>query len=141
MPIPPVITVSNLPQPQEPVSKAAVAPSLKAILELAFKPLYLAGVLALVPRITGSDRSNLDHRPYHSHQLLAHGSRLGAAPQRHCQYTRHRHTDAPGGCSVGSAAGLVPVAVHSCLDSSPQPMCGTLHDPKWFHHASGRSPD
>ncbi len=44
MSIPPVRTAASLLQPQEPAPKTPVAPSLKAFLELAFRPLYLAGV-------------------------------------------------------------------------------------------------
>lgn len=44
MSIPPVRTAASLLHPQEPASKASAAPSLKAFLELAFRPLYLAGV-------------------------------------------------------------------------------------------------
>ncbi|MFZ3127680.1 MAG: NnrS family protein [Rhodoferax sp.] len=43
MPTPPIRATAVL-QPQEPAPKAPVAPSLKAFLELAFRPLYLAGV-------------------------------------------------------------------------------------------------
>ncbi len=44
MSIPPVRNAASILQPQEPMPKAPVAPSMKAFLELAFRPLYLAGV-------------------------------------------------------------------------------------------------
>jgi uncharacterized protein involved in response to NO len=44
MSIPPVRSASGFLQPQEPAPKAPAAPSMKAFLELAFRPLYLAGV-------------------------------------------------------------------------------------------------
>ena len=44
MSIPPVRTAASLLHPQEPASKAPAAPSMKVFLELAFRPLYLAGV-------------------------------------------------------------------------------------------------
>lgn len=44
MSIPPVPTAASILQPQEPAPKAPLAPSMKAFLELAFRPLYLAGV-------------------------------------------------------------------------------------------------
>lgn len=44
MSIHPVRSASSLLQPEEPAAKAPVAPSMKAFLELAFRPLYLAGV-------------------------------------------------------------------------------------------------
>ena len=44
MPIPPVHAASNLIQPTDPAAKVPVAPSMKAFLELAFRPLYLAGI-------------------------------------------------------------------------------------------------
>ena len=43
MPTPPIRTAA-IPSPQKPAPKAPVAPSMKAFLELAFRPLYLAGV-------------------------------------------------------------------------------------------------
>ena len=42
--IPPVRAASNLIQPEEPEVTPVVAPSMKAFLELAFRPLYLAGI-------------------------------------------------------------------------------------------------
>ena len=42
--IPPVRAASNLIQPEEPAVKPPAAPSMKAFLELAFRPLYLAGI-------------------------------------------------------------------------------------------------
>ena len=42
--IPPVRAASNLIQPEKPEVKPVVAPSMKAFLELAFRPLYLAGI-------------------------------------------------------------------------------------------------
>ena len=44
MSIQPVRTVASIHQLQEPALKAPVAPSMKAFLELAFRPMYLAGV-------------------------------------------------------------------------------------------------
>ena len=44
MSIPPVCAVTNLIQPEDLAAKAPVAPSIKAFLELAFRPLYLAGI-------------------------------------------------------------------------------------------------
>lgn len=44
MSIPPVRAAASVFQPQEPTPQAPVAPSMKAFLELAFRPLYLAGV-------------------------------------------------------------------------------------------------
>lgn len=44
MSIPQVRTAASVLQPQEPTPHAAVAPSMRAFLELAFRPLYLAGV-------------------------------------------------------------------------------------------------
>lgn len=44
MSTPPVRTAASIHQLEEPASKASVAPSMKAFLELAFRPLYLAGV-------------------------------------------------------------------------------------------------
>ena len=44
MPIPPVRAATDLIQPEEPAVKPVVAPSMKAFLELAFRPLYLGGI-------------------------------------------------------------------------------------------------
>ncbi len=44
MSIPPVRTAASIPTPQEPAPQAPVAPSMKAFLELAFRPLYIAGI-------------------------------------------------------------------------------------------------
>jgi len=44
MSIPPVRAAASVIQPQEPAAQASVAPSMKAFLELAFRPLYLAGI-------------------------------------------------------------------------------------------------
>lgn len=44
MSIPLVRTTASAHQPQEPASQALVAPSLKVFFELAFRPLYLAGI-------------------------------------------------------------------------------------------------
>jgi uncharacterized protein involved in response to NO len=44
MTIPPVRTVASILQIQEPAPRAPAAPSMQAFLELAFRPLYLAGV-------------------------------------------------------------------------------------------------
>lgn len=44
MPIPRVRAAAGLLQPQEPMAQGRTGPSLKALLELAFRPLYLAGV-------------------------------------------------------------------------------------------------
>ena len=44
MSIPPVRTAASIPTPQEPAPLAPVAPSMKAFLELAFRPLYIAGI-------------------------------------------------------------------------------------------------
>ena len=44
MSIPPVRTAAGIPTPQEPTPQAPVAPSMKAFLELAFRPLYIAGI-------------------------------------------------------------------------------------------------
>ena len=44
MSIPPVRTAASIPTPQEPTPQAPVAPSMKAFLELAFRPLYIAGI-------------------------------------------------------------------------------------------------
>ncbi len=44
MSIPPVRTAASIPSPQEPAPLAPVAPSMKAFLELAFRPLYIAGI-------------------------------------------------------------------------------------------------
>lgn len=44
MTIPPVRPAASVLQPQEPTPQVPVAPSMKAFLELAFRPLYLAGI-------------------------------------------------------------------------------------------------
>ena len=44
MSIPPVRTAASIPTPQEQAPQAPVAPSMKAFLELAFRPLYIAGI-------------------------------------------------------------------------------------------------
>ena len=74
--IPPVRTATVGLSPQEPPAKAAVAPSMKAFLELAFRPLYLAGVgWALVAIALWIYAPSLLHAPlagvaWHAHEML-----------------------------------------------------------------------
>lgn len=76
MTTPPVRPAASVLQPQEPVPHAPVAPSMKAFMELAFRPLYLAGIgwalvaIALWIYVPAVLTAPLGGIAWHAHEML-----------------------------------------------------------------------